>query len=255
MSYAVAIPHWHVSAALLEEQHGLPTRGYVDLAHLARRLGVAPNGVGLATLAASFVGQTLRKEHALRCGDWAAPTLSEQQVEYAAKDAWVAQAILLEMYRRHSTVESGAIDSSSGKLSDAGPMLAVFCGDEYIVQLDDVARARRRRRRLRHRRGLAVAGPHRRLAWAKLGHARLGAIGWAGVVILVAVDWKGRRHNGGAQRGGGKPKPRLVGARYRSISGWRLLNADGMLLMMVRSPAFSNIVSLLLFRFRLVPCA
>ena len=50
--------------------------------------------------------RNLRKTKALRCGDWRAPVLSAEQIEYAALDAVAGQQILAAVWEhgcRHVT--------------------------------------------------------------------------------------------------------------------------------------------------------
>ena len=55
---------------LLESQYGLASRGALDLQGLAQRHGEASQGLGLAALCHSVLGQRLDKRMELRCSDW-----------------------------------------------------------------------------------------------------------------------------------------------------------------------------------------
>lgn len=67
--------------------------GLVDLGQLAATLGL-PNH-GLRTLAASLFGWRIAK--GAQCSNWNAPTLSQNQIIYAATDAWLSRLIYLSL--------------------------------------------------------------------------------------------------------------------------------------------------------------
>eukprot|EP01043_Picozoa_sp_COSAG02_P036098 COSAG02_NODE_2625_length_8397_cov_2.746806_5_plen_490_part_00 len=83
-------------AALLETEWSLPCRSTVELPSLAQAVGLvqSQHGVGLASLTRLMLQSDLRKTKSLRCGDWRAPILSVEQIEYAALDAVAGQKIL-----------------------------------------------------------------------------------------------------------------------------------------------------------------
>jgi ribonuclease D len=66
-------------------------QGVVDLGHVAKRHGLAQTGV--RNLAAIFLGTRIPK--GAKTTNWAAPTLTRQQIVYAATDAWVCRELYL----------------------------------------------------------------------------------------------------------------------------------------------------------------
>lgn len=73
--------------------------GTVDLADMARDRGIQAQG--LRTLAASLLGFRISK--GAQCSNWENPELSEQQIKYAATDAWVGREIYLQLVKRPSS--------------------------------------------------------------------------------------------------------------------------------------------------------
>ena len=86
--------------SLLREALGGGPFGGVELVPLASA-SAGCDGPSLKQLAAQVLGHRMHKPSAVRSGDWAAAELSVAQVRYAADDADVALAILLELHRRH----------------------------------------------------------------------------------------------------------------------------------------------------------
>ncbi|XP_038051999.1 exonuclease 3'-5' domain-containing protein 2-like [Patiria miniata] len=100
----------------LFNDHGLLTKGCLDLRHLAYRhlqrdLRSKFTG-GLGNLAKIYLDESLDKSYTIRCGDWEADTLSAQQVKYAAQDVLVAMEIFLEIIHRKQAVIPDQPDSS-----------------------------------------------------------------------------------------------------------------------------------------------
>eukprot|EP00439_Symbiodinium_sp_Y106_P019975 s5423_g2.t1 len=85
---------------LLAEQFGLQSRGAVDLQPLAVRHDEGEGGLGLGALCWAMLRKKLDKRIELRRSDWTGP-LSDEQVQYAACDAFVAVEIMEEMHARH----------------------------------------------------------------------------------------------------------------------------------------------------------
>jgi ribonuclease D len=75
----------------LTRLHPFTPAGLVDLGGLARRGGVAEQG--LRGLAAHFLGLRISKGE--QCSNWSVKNLTPKQIRYAATDAWVS----LEVYR------------------------------------------------------------------------------------------------------------------------------------------------------------
>jgi ribonuclease D len=67
------------------------TAAVVDLGAVAKRQGLEQSGV--RNLAGLFLG--LRIPKSTGTSNWAAPRLSEQQIVYAATDAWVCREVYL----------------------------------------------------------------------------------------------------------------------------------------------------------------
>lgn len=88
-------------AKLLYEQFGVVTKGAVDIQHFAHKYDRVHKSSGLAALAESILNVRLNKDHHIRCGDWEASTLSQEQTQYAALDAWVGCALLEKLYTDH----------------------------------------------------------------------------------------------------------------------------------------------------------
>lgn len=79
--------------------YGIIVKGCVDLRHVLNRVrGIFNRGSrGLQGQAECVLGVTLDKSNRIRCGNWEAETLSEEQVQYAANDAVVGVDIFLNL--------------------------------------------------------------------------------------------------------------------------------------------------------------
>ena len=75
--------------------------GGVDLAHLAKKCCMAPNAkIGLAELSAIVLGHQLNKDQNIRVSThWEDKNLSDEQINYAALDAYASQAIYNKLIR------------------------------------------------------------------------------------------------------------------------------------------------------------
>ncbi|KAG7274673.1 hypothetical protein CRUP_004597, partial [Coryphaenoides rupestris] len=110
-------------AKRLIRDHGLALACTVDLRYLAvrQRYVALNNGLSLKSLAADLLGVALDKCQALRCSDWEAQQLSEQQMRYAARDAQVSIGLFFHLL---------------GLSSDTGPApYASFSGPAPYTQL------------------------------------------------------------------------------------------------------------------------
>lgn len=76
----------------LTRDFGCCVYGTLDLRELARKLNVT-NATGLASLAKEYLGIEMDKKSSVRRGDWNADTLTEEQVNYAACDAFASVLI------------------------------------------------------------------------------------------------------------------------------------------------------------------
>lgn len=70
----------------LMNDFGCTVSGTVDLRSLARRLK-QPSPKSLAALCMHYLGTKMDKILEIRCSDWDADTLSQEQINYAAFDA------------------------------------------------------------------------------------------------------------------------------------------------------------------------
>uniref|UniRef100_A0A8D8VYY5 Exonuclease 3'-5' domain-containing protein 2 n=1 Tax=Cacopsylla melanoneura TaxID=428564 RepID=A0A8D8VYY5_9HEMI len=75
----------------LLNDYGLRLSSWLDLRYLARENGVTPKG--LDHLALATVGMTLDKDPHVKFGNWDADTLTNDQIHYAALDAFAAVKI------------------------------------------------------------------------------------------------------------------------------------------------------------------
>ena len=137
---------------MLREHYQLPSAGVVELGALAAREGF--QGAGLQRLSSDVLGAHLDKRPELRCGDWEAPELSADQLDYAAKDAHVAVDLFARLYTRAhpdpmvgaaspSAVAAwcaGLIDTVSGKPRGGSTLLGIDLGSRRAyVQLTVMA--------------------------------------------------------------------------------------------------------------------
>ncbi|XP_071089719.1 exonuclease 3'-5' domain-containing protein 2-like [Haliotis cracherodii] len=83
----------------LYRDYGLPVNGCVDLRFIMSQVAHIYNCKtrGLQGLAESVLGVMLDKDNSIRCGNWEAETLSEQQIQYAAADAAVGVDIFMKL--------------------------------------------------------------------------------------------------------------------------------------------------------------
>ncbi|KAG1973300.1 exonuclease 3'-5' domain-containing protein 2 isoform X1 [Pimephales promelas] len=83
----------------LTHDHGLTLRCTVDLRYLALRQkqAVLNNGLSLKSLAEDLLNISLDKSLELRCSDWEADVLTQEQMTYAAHDAQISIALFLHL--------------------------------------------------------------------------------------------------------------------------------------------------------------
>ncbi|OIW14684.1 hypothetical protein TanjilG_33026 [Lupinus angustifolius] len=71
--------------------YDISIKGVEDLSfHANRKLGGAPRNWGLASLTEKLLSKQLKKPSKIRLGNWETPTLSKEQLEYAATDAFAS---------------------------------------------------------------------------------------------------------------------------------------------------------------------
>ncbi|GFQ75615.1 exonuclease 3'-5' domain-containing protein 2 [Trichonephila clavata] len=81
----------------------LEVRGFLDLRFLAKDLKeLQGKTLSLQSLGLELLGVDLNKSKKVRCSDWNASNLSQEQIQYAADDAIIAQKIFFEIQRRKS---------------------------------------------------------------------------------------------------------------------------------------------------------
>lgn len=82
----------------LLKDYGMAVHGCVDLRHLAARIrGLAIRQESLQGLAETVLQVKMKKDKAIRCGDWQAETLSDAQIDYAADDALIAIDVFMQL--------------------------------------------------------------------------------------------------------------------------------------------------------------
>lgn len=81
-------------ALQVRKDHRFQVLNTLDLRYLATMTGHKPES--LAKMAASLLDISLNKDLSLSCSDWEAKTLSKEQIEYAAKDVFVA----IELFKK-----------------------------------------------------------------------------------------------------------------------------------------------------------
>lgn len=80
----------------LQRRFGLQLGASIDVSFLLRQRGYK-DAVGLKTAVAIVLGQRLPKSKKTTTSNWAAPNLSEQQLQYAANDAHASLLIYLAL--------------------------------------------------------------------------------------------------------------------------------------------------------------
>ncbi|KAK3538212.1 hypothetical protein QTP70_033110, partial [Hemibagrus guttatus] len=88
----------------LASDHSLALVCTVDLRYLAlrQRQAVLNNGLSLKSLAADLLNVTLDKSLELRCSNWEAADLSQEQMSYAARDAQISISLFLYLLGLYS---------------------------------------------------------------------------------------------------------------------------------------------------------
>ncbi|XP_034849228.1 exonuclease 3'-5' domain-containing protein 2 isoform X2 [Mirounga leonina] len=98
-------------ASKLLQDYGLVVKGCLDLRYLAmrQRNNLLCNGLSLKSLAETVLNFPLDKSLLLRCSNWDAENLTEDQVIYAARDAQISVALFLRLlgypFSRNSTLD------------------------------------------------------------------------------------------------------------------------------------------------------
>ena len=115
----------------LRRDFGVRCGGLLDLSQLAAR--TLPDGARpwcLAELAERVLRRRLLKSSELRTGsNWAAPTLSPEQVEYAALDAWAGRQICAVLLQRAAAAAASATAAAAAAVPTADELLATLLFD------------------------------------------------------------------------------------------------------------------------------
>lgn len=77
----------------LQKLHDFTPDGIADLGDMAKKLGLETHG--LRSLAANLMGVRISK--AARCSNWAGKKLHNQQIIYAATDAWIGRELYFKL--------------------------------------------------------------------------------------------------------------------------------------------------------------
>ncbi|XP_002719587.3 exonuclease 3'-5' domain-containing protein 2 isoform X1 [Oryctolagus cuniculus] len=103
-------------ASKLLQDYGLAVRGCLDLRYLAvrQRNNLLRNGLSLKSLAETVLNFPLDKSLQLRCSNWDAENLTEDQVTYAARDAQVSVALFLHLLGYPFSRQSAVPESDDG---------------------------------------------------------------------------------------------------------------------------------------------
>ncbi|XP_030904981.1 exonuclease 3'-5' domain-containing protein 2 isoform X2 [Melopsittacus undulatus] len=93
----VGVGCWEDACKLLHD-YGLPVKGSVDLRYLAmRQWKDLPHCLSLKSLAEEVLNCPLDKSPHVRCSNWEAEELTQDQVLYAARDAQISVALFLHL--------------------------------------------------------------------------------------------------------------------------------------------------------------
>ena len=101
----------HDDIRALQENRNFEPRGFIDLADIARELGIVTTG--LRNLSGIVLGARISKRFQL--SNWERKTLDENQKVYAATDAWVCREIYLRLIEEGFMKEDVSPDSPPAK--------------------------------------------------------------------------------------------------------------------------------------------
>ena len=106
----------HDDIRALQENRNFEPRGFIDLAEIARALGIVTTG--LRNLSGIVLGARISKRFQL--SNWERKTLDENQKVYAATDAWVCREIYLRLKEEGFMQEDESPDSPPAKPESPG---------------------------------------------------------------------------------------------------------------------------------------
>nr|XP_033806992.1 exonuclease 3'-5' domain-containing protein 2 isoform X2 [Geotrypetes seraphini]XP_033806993.1 exonuclease 3'-5' domain-containing protein 2 isoform X2 [Geotrypetes seraphini]XP_033806994.1 exonuclease 3'-5' domain-containing protein 2 isoform X2 [Geotrypetes seraphini]XP_033806995.1 exonuclease 3'-5' domain-containing protein 2 isoform X2 [Geotrypetes seraphini] len=94
----VGVGCWEDACKLLQD-YGLTVKGNVDLRYLAKRhrMDISRNGLSLRSLSENILSIPLEKSLWLRCSNWEAEELTQDQISYAAKDAQISVTLFFHL--------------------------------------------------------------------------------------------------------------------------------------------------------------
>ena len=106
----------HDDIRALQENRNFEPRGFIDLADIARELGIVTTG--LRNLSGIVLGTRISKRFQL--SNWERKTLDENQKVYAATDAWVCREIYRRLKEEGFMQEDESLDSPPSKPESSG---------------------------------------------------------------------------------------------------------------------------------------
>ena len=106
----------HDDIRVIQENRNFEPRGFIDLADIARELGIVTTG--LRNLSGIVLGTRISKRFQL--SNWERKTLDENQKVYAATDAWVCREIYLRLKEEGFMQEDESPDSPPAKPESSG---------------------------------------------------------------------------------------------------------------------------------------
>jgi ribonuclease D len=92
----------------LREKFGFTPRSILDLVPIASRVKIAKTG--LRNLAGLLLGYRISKQ--AQVSNWAAPTLTPSQIQYAATDAWISRELFFALEKRYPAEVRAAIEEA-----------------------------------------------------------------------------------------------------------------------------------------------
>ncbi|KAJ3072618.1 hypothetical protein HDU98_003249 [Podochytrium sp. JEL0797] len=117
-SRIVAADFKHLSEDFGVRARTIASPDVCDLAHLCKRKGkVEKANASLATCCAATLGYCLDKSVETRCSDWSKRSMSKQQKEYAARDAWASLLVCLKLQDAPDTVFSNHLSRAGASVA------------------------------------------------------------------------------------------------------------------------------------------
>ncbi|KAM6445055.1 exonuclease 3'-5' domain-containing protein 2 [Rhynochetos jubatus] len=109
----VGVGCWEDACKLLHD-YGLPVKGTVDLRYIAmrQRKDLLHDSLSLKSLAEKVLNCPLDKSPRVRCSNWEAEELTQDQVLYAAKDAQVSVALFFHLLGFASLPATSELENS-----------------------------------------------------------------------------------------------------------------------------------------------